>query len=227
MGSLESMTFKMIFKFLVKSQLYGGQDNINGERKLSSLKCEIASPDTDWQQTWRRTRLKGLGPELTTFLLKLTWGILPTGTRLAKCRPGSSPDCQLCKTTGIKVKETLLHSFFICKGNKETPGLLIKLLRSYDPEVTPSKLLTLDMKLESHMELPLLWISSYTLSLIWAQRQEGKVCKRQYEHSSRPDATFSMRAKAPPCRIPPLWQINCHPSNVRVNYQEALQLDDR
>ena len=26
------------------------------------------------------------------------------------------------------------------------------------------------------MEIPLLWISATTLSLIWAQRQEGKVC---------------------------------------------------
>ena len=170
----------MIYKFLVKRQLYGDADN-NGERRLSPLKCEITSPDTDSQQTWRYTRLKGLGPELTTFLLKLTWGILPTGSRLAKfkCLPNSWPDCQLCKTTGIQVEETLLHSLSTRKGNKETPDLLIKLLRSYDPEVTPSKLITLDIKLESHTEMPLLWISATALSLIWAKwakRQEGKVC---------------------------------------------------
>ena len=175
MGSLESLTFKTIYKFLVKSLLKDQGDD-NGERKLLPLKCEIASPNTDWQQTWRYARLKGLGPELTTFLLKMVWGILPSGARLAKFLPKTSPDCQLCKKSGLKIPESLEHALFNCAENKETPGLLIKVLKSYDPNVTPTKLLTLDINLESHMEIPLLWIIATTLSSIWTQRQEGKIC---------------------------------------------------
>ena len=174
-GSLESLTFKTIYKFLVKSLLKDQGDD-NGERKLLPLKCEIASPNTDWQQTWRYARLKGLGPELTTFLLKMVWGILPSGARLAKFLPKTSPDCQLCKKSGLKIPESLEHALFNCAENKETPGLLIKVLKSYDPNVTPTKLLTLDINLESHMEIPLLWIIATTLSSIWTQRQEGKIC---------------------------------------------------
>ena len=61
----ESLTFKAIYQFLQKSLLSGEPDQ-NGERALLPLKCEAASPNTDWQRTWRLARLKGLGPELSS-----------------------------------------------------------------------------------------------------------------------------------------------------------------
>ena len=134
------------------------------------------------QHTWRYARLKGLGPELTTFLLKMVWwGILPCGARLSKFLTKVSPFCQLCNTTGNRVSETLEHSQFSCTGIKETPVLLIKVLKSYDLEVIPAKVLTLDINLESHMENPLAWIIATTLSTIWTQRQEGQVCAAKTE----------------------------------------------
>ena len=175
LGDLEFLTFKTIYKYLVKRVLYGESDG-GGERKLLPLKCELATPATDWQQTWRLARLKGLGPDLTTFLLKMVWGILPHRARVSKFLPNTSPDCQLCTYMGASVPETLEHALFSCEGNRETPGLLIVLLQGYDPEITPTKLLTLDIALDSPMELPLLWIIASLLSSIWDQRQEGRVC---------------------------------------------------
>ena len=106
----------------------------------------------------------------------MVWGILPCGARLSKFLTKVSPFCQLSNTTGNRVSETLEHSLFSCTGNKETPVLLIKVLKSYDLEVTPSKVLTLDVNLESHMEIPLVGIIATTLSTIWTQRQKGSVC---------------------------------------------------
>ena len=105
----------------------------------------------------------------------MVWGILPCGARLSKFLTKVSPFCQLCNTTGNRVSETLEHSQFSCTGNKETPVLLIKVLKSYDLEVTPSKYFTLDVNLKSHMEIPLVWIIATTFSTIWTQRQEGGV----------------------------------------------------
>ena len=175
LGELESQSFRSIYKYLVKRVLNEEIDS-EGVRKLLPLKCELAFPGTDWPQTWRLARLKGLGPELTTFLLKMVWGILPSRARVAKILPKSSPDCQLCNHTGARISETLEHALFSCEGNREIPGLLLTLLLSYDPEVTATKLLTLDIALDSPMELPLLWIVGSLLSSIWIQRQEGKVC---------------------------------------------------
>ena len=47
-----------------------GRDD-HDDRPLKPLRCEILYPETDWKQTWRLARLKGLGSELTTFLLSL------------------------------------------------------------------------------------------------------------------------------------------------------------
>ena len=41
-------------------------------------KTELASPETDWENSWRLARLHGLGPEHTSFLFKLLHKILPT-----------------------------------------------------------------------------------------------------------------------------------------------------
>ena len=35
------------------------------------LKCETESPDTDWPRSWRLARLRGLDPDLTSFIMKL------------------------------------------------------------------------------------------------------------------------------------------------------------
>ena len=176
-GNTETLTFKVIYKFLLKSLLSGEPDE-NGEKALLPLKCEAASPNTNWQRTWRLARLKGLGPELSTFLLKLMWGILPSKARLAKILPKTynSPTCQLCHPTATRVPETLEHALFGCTANNTLPQLLLSLLCSYTPNVTPQRVLTLDLDIESHMELPLLWIIASVLSSIWAQRQEGRVC---------------------------------------------------
>ena len=176
MGAVDNLTFRHIYKFLQNSLLFGEPD-VNGEKTLIPLKCEAASPNTDWKRTWRLARLKGLGPELSTFLLKLMWGILPSKARLAKILPNTykSPICQLCLPTATNVPETLEHALFSCTANNTLPQLLLSLLSSYTPNVTPERVLTLDLDIESHMELPLLWIIAPVLSSIWAQRQEGRV----------------------------------------------------
>ena len=66
LGAVDSLTFRAIYQFLQKSLLSGEPDQ-NGEKALLPLKCEAASPNTDWTRTWRLARLKGLGPELSTF----------------------------------------------------------------------------------------------------------------------------------------------------------------
>ena len=134
MGAVDNLTFRHIYKFLQNSLLFGEPD-VNGEKTLIPLKCEAASPHTDWKRTWRLARLKGLGPELSTFLLKLTWGILPSKARLAKILPKTykSPTCQLCPPTATRVPETLERTLSNCTANNTLPQLLLTLLCSYTP----------------------------------------------------------------------------------------------
>ena len=176
LGDLTFLSFREIYKYLVQQITHRAVGMLE-VGSLLPLKCEQASPATDWGRSWRLARLRGLGPELTSFLLKLLWGILPCKARVSRILPKASPECQLCNisTVAVKVPETLEHAIFTCAGNMGVSELLLKLLKMYNPSVESHQVLTLDLKLDDSMELPLIWIVASLLFLLWQQRQEGKV----------------------------------------------------
>ena len=116
------------------------QDTIAGEQEtpisdwpLKPLKCEIENPNVDWNRTWRLYRLHGLGPELTSFILKLMWKLIPTRDKLHRFLPRQypTPTCQLCPLAAV---ETLLHAlgthgqnrvWYISAGNELKFWLLL------------------------------------------------------------------------------------------------------
>ena len=172
-GDIENLPYKAIYNFLLQRELCQEQETDGAVRKLWPLKCELAAPNVDWGTTWRLARLKGLGPDLTSFLLSLTWGILPCRARVSKFKPHVSPECQLCDAN---TPETLEHAFFSCTGNQSVPLKLMSLLRTYEPGIEVHQVLKLDLNLDNPLELPLVWLVASLLQLLWQQRQEGKVC---------------------------------------------------
>ena len=46
------------------------------DRELVPCKVEIRNPEYDWETTWHRARLPGLGSELMTLLFKVVHAIL-------------------------------------------------------------------------------------------------------------------------------------------------------
>ena len=177
LGDLTFITFREIYKYFVQQITHRAVGMLE-VGSLQPLKCELASPATDWSRSWRLARLRGLGPELSSFLLKLLWGILPCKARVSRILPKTSPECQLCNMTAgaLKIHETLEHAMYTCEGNNGVPELLLKLVRIYNPSAEYCQVLTLDLELDDSMELPLIWIVASLLYLLWQQRQEGKVC---------------------------------------------------
>ena len=143
------------------------------EWPLKPLKCETESPDTDWIRSWRLVRQKGLGPDLTSFLLKVLWKISPTSDTLHRFFPRqyASADCQLCPQDQPSVVETLYHALGDC-------GLLERLLqviRVHQPGATLRTVLTLDLELNLSLELPMTWAVGTLLLSISTQRETGRV----------------------------------------------------
>ena len=171
-GDIETLPFKAIYSYLLQRVLCQERGD-DGAVRLLPLKCELAAPDVDWGSTWRLARLKGLGPDLTSFLLSLTWGILPCKARVSKFKPHVSANCQLCDTN---TPETLEHAFYSCTGNQSIPVKLMSLLRTYEPGIEVHQVLNLDLNLDDSLELPLVWLVASLLQLLWQQRQEGRVC---------------------------------------------------
>ena len=179
-SQIELSTIKSVYNFLILDLLNndpapGGDDQ--EERSLKPFRCEILHPDTDWKRLWRLARLKGLGSELTTFILSLLWGILPTRVRLNKILPiqYQITICALCDKSGRQTPETLLHAIMECPENQEIPALLLTELQSSTPGLTYSQVISLDLDIDQEKELPIVWLIGSLLHSIWTQRTLGRV----------------------------------------------------
>ena len=142
---------------------------------LKPLKCEIESPNTDWSRTWRL--LRGLGPELTSFTLKLIWKLIPTRDTLHRLFPRQYPTaaCQLCLQDPPVAVETLQHALGDCPGNQGLPERLLAVVRTYQPGARKRLILTLDVELDPDLELPVIWVIGSLLSSVIQQRETGRV----------------------------------------------------
>jgi hypothetical protein len=162
------------YRLLVEQEITMHQP-INSPMEYITCRSELASPDTDWESSWRRARLKGLGAEATSFLWKLLHRLLPTEERIARILPNSSNNCKLCATP---TNADLHHCFFQCVSTVEVGSVLLSMVRLYDPAVTPQKLLRLEFQCEPDEEMPLVWMLSHSLLYMWGIRLGGKTVNR-------------------------------------------------
>ena len=132
----------MVYKFLISEEIRERDDDdptkMGDERRLVPLSCELENPAHNWPEAWRRARLKGLGPVLTSYVLKMMWGILPTRKMLHRILPKLylTSVCPLCNQEGRGPIEDTRHTLVDCRANGETPANLMTLLRLYQPGIT-------------------------------------------------------------------------------------------
>ena len=145
-------------------------------RKYTPCRAELASPENDWERSWYLARLRGIGPEMTTFLWRLLHKLLPTQDRVYKIvkTKTSSPICQLCQENSV---EDLHHAFFSCSFNSNAGSLLTRSLSSLIARVTDKKILLLDIDIEPEDEFPAVWLISHFLHYIWSSRVEKRKVK--------------------------------------------------
>ena len=127
-------------------------------------KAELANPTTDWKQSWRLARLKGLGPDHTAFLWKLLHLLLPVKERVHRISPNTLPSCQLCNQNQ---NENMSHAFLTCTFNMGAGQALVEILKDPMPNITMDKILRLEFQdIEEEMEFTLVWFTAAFLFAI-------------------------------------------------------------
>ena len=75
--NIQQMSEKQWYRFLLEERVtmeLGAGDN----RQLVPCRVELKFPRYDWEKIWPKIRLKGLGPDLSSFLFKVIHDLLPT-----------------------------------------------------------------------------------------------------------------------------------------------------
>ena len=93
----------------------------NLDRRYIPCRAEAATPDGDWDLSWRLCRLPILSSLLTSFNFKLLHLLLPTKARLHHLTPNTSPLCSLCTEMAV---EDVKHALHCC--NAATTMVLVQ-----------------------------------------------------------------------------------------------------
>ena len=105
-----------------------------------------------------------------SFLFKVLHDLLPTQDRLARTSPTVTGECIMCTTN---VREDLEHALVSCPSNY---GIGNAVLESLPPgnRVHGQHVLRLQLALEDHHELPVVWFLAVSWSSIWESRKLGR-----------------------------------------------------
>ena len=149
-----------------------------GEQGQVYIECRVerANQNVDWEHSWRLARLSGLGPENVSFLFKLLHQLLPTQERVARTKPGTSPNCRVqgCQNQIDNIE----HALIFCQSNDGVGLLLLRVVRGLLPEVEATTLSRLELQVDPDQELPLVFFISTVLCSIWTLRQSGQRVQR-------------------------------------------------
>ena len=147
----------------------------DNHRVFTPCKAELSSLSTDWDHVWHLARLKGLGPEHSSFLFKLIHQLLPVKSRVHRISPTTSPICSLCPSSAT---EDLMHTFFSCIFNQAAGQVLEDVLKEDLPNTTKEKILRLEFEvMDEDLELPIIWFTAAFLLAIWERRTSGMKVK--------------------------------------------------
>ena len=150
------------------------ETDMEGKRILKPSKVESRNPDVDWPNTWSLTNMKGLNPTEKSFLWKMVNNLLPTQSRPFRLKIKNTLS-DLCSRCNRGESDDLTHALITCSINTETSTWLMSILQTHIAALQPKQVVLLDLgPLDESLRLPLVWLISSTLSLVWEARRENK-----------------------------------------------------
>ena len=124
----------------------------------------------DWETTWRRSRLPGLGPNLTSFIFKVAHDLLPTKERLSKVDSSKSSSCEKCSA---EATEDLVHALIQCDFNGGVGKRVISCISDNQTQ-NPAHFLHLNFDADRENELSTMWILALVWQDIWDRRMKNQ-----------------------------------------------------
>ena len=158
-------------------------------KTFTPCRAELAHPGNNWALTWQYARLKGLGPEHTSFLWKLIHQLLPVKARLHRISPTTSPLCTLCTDNA---EEDMDHAFNSCSFNQGAGVTLTRVIREELPETNSEEILRLGFpEMDEDVSFAVVWFTAAYLLAVWNGRLSNTSI-RKYQIRSEIESKVSL-----------------------------------
>ena len=168
--NVSRMTEKQWYQYLLEEKVTTMETEQG--RNLIPCRVETRHPEHDWETAWRRARLLGLGPTLTSFLFKVLHDLLPTQERISRTNPAVTGWCSRCITEDHGETENLDHALISCPANNRVGIAILECLPQC--RLQGQDVLRLQFAIEGEQELPVVWFLAAAWSIIWGYRSAGR-----------------------------------------------------
>ena len=98
--------------------------------------------------------------------------LLPTKERLGRVGKAPSTACSFCQSQ----EDSTLHLLSCTQGSEVTDPLL-RCLADHVPTLTHQNLVLLNFSISEPMELPVTWLLSTCLMMVWEERVAGRTAR--------------------------------------------------
>ena len=127
-------------------------------------RAELANTENDWDSSWHRMRMKGLGPDNMSFLFKLLHQLLITQDRLSRINQSTSPNC---KVPGCDMADSVAHAINLCPGNNGIGTKCLEAVGQFVPNLMAQNAVLLNFDIEPGLELPVTIFFAITWRYYW------------------------------------------------------------
>ena len=164
--TIEFLTIKEIYSLLLDNNKLLDQENVP-----IPLHCETKLSWLDWGQAWEMIRLRGLNPEAASTCYKIMHEILPTKHKVDQMSRNKQPSQGKC-TFCPQHNDDVIHALTLCSRSLEAAQCLLKVIKKVNANITLVDAVFFQGDF-GVSPLPLAWIISTSLHLIWSSRPQG------------------------------------------------------
>ena len=165
------ISVKEWYRLLLEKGVTHTSDDPSSPPLLIASKVELDHPEIT-VDSYFLARKFGLAPEQKSFLFKMIQSLLPTKERLARIGKVASPACIFCQAH----EDNTLHLLSCTQGSEVTSPLL-RCLADHVSNFTHQNLILLNISLSESMELPVTWLLSTCLMMVWEERAAGRTAR--------------------------------------------------
>jgi hypothetical protein len=139
---------------------------------LLPTKLEENYLDVVFEDSYSLSRTFGLSPEQKSFLFKILQTLLPNKERLIRLGKVQSAACTFCEAA----EDNTAH-LLSCPQGSEVTSPLLRCIKTHVDNIIHQNIMLLNIPCSESLELPLVWLLSTCLMVVWEERQAGKIAR--------------------------------------------------